>query len=548
VHGGGLYPRTICEQPCFIEYLRRPTVHSRPSVFLTELRFKNSRFKIIQASKFKISILTSLYSHLNTMYTLKINSRKLLADTLTPVNVYLKLRDVYAGSLLLESSDYHGHENSLSIICCDPIAMLQVKGEKISVVWPDKKKTETTISKAGQVQEALTDFVRAFEVDGDVKAPIGIFGYMAYDAVRYFEDVKISGDAQSIPDVLYKVYRYLVVIDHFTNELTLIEGVMDGLEKEKISGGLDGLEQIIYSNRFSTFPFKAQGIEESNVTDEKYKAMVELGIAHCHRGDVFQIVLSRNFQQSFTGDEFNVYRALRSINPSPYLFYFDFGNFKIFGSSPEAQIQIKNGVANIFPIAGTFRRTGNDAEDALVAKRLAEDEKENAEHLMLVDLARNDLSRASSEVKVEVFKEIQYYSHVIHLVSKVSGKLNGGDGGARNGVEQAPPSGAGGLMFDTFPAGTLSGAPKHKAMNLISQIENQNRGFYGGALGFIGFNGDVNLAIMIRTFLSKDNQLISQAGAGVVAKSKPESELMEVNNKLEALRKAVVMAEGLVRY
>jgi anthranilate synthase component 1 len=470
------------------------------------------------------------------MYTINIQTRKLLADTLTPVNVYLKLRDVYAGSLLLESSDYHGHENSLSIICCDPIASFRVQDETIFTQFPDKKKNEVAITNGKQVQQALTDFAGSFAIEGQPpKAPMGLFGYMAYDAVRYLEDVKIDVKKSGIPDVLYRVYRYLVVIDHFTNEMTLLEARTEGLGKENISGGLDGLEQIIFSNRFSTFPFESKSGEASNVTDGEFQDMVKQGIAHCLRGDVFQIVLSRNFKRSFIGDEFNVYRALRSINPSPYLFYFDFGSFKIFGSSPEAQIQISNNVASIFPIAGTFRRTGNDAEDAETAKRLAADEKENAEHLMLVDLARNDLSRASTDVTVEVFKEIQYYSHVIHLVSKVSGKLE-----SQSKAMQ--------LMVDTFPAGTLSGAPKHMAMSLINKIENQNRGFYGGAIGFIGFNGDVNQAIMIRTFLSKDNQLITQAGAGVVAKSKPESELMEVNNKLEALRKAVVMAEGLVRY
>lgn len=470
------------------------------------------------------------------MYTIKIQTRKLLADTLTPVNVYLKLRDVYAGSLLLESSDYHGHENSLSIICCDPIASFRVQDEMIFTQFPDKKKQEVAITNGKQVQQALADFAASFKIEGQPpKAPIGLFGYMAYDSVRYLEDVKIDIKNSGIPDVLYRVYRYLVVIDHFTNEMTLLEAQAEGLAKENISGGLDGLEQIIFSNRFSTFPFESKSGEASNVSDAEFQDMVKQGIAHCLRGDVFQIVLSRNFKRSFIGDEFNVYRALRSINPSPYLFYFDFGSFKIFGSSPEAQIQISNNVASIFPIAGTFRRTGNDAEDAETAKRLAADEKENAEHLMLVDLARNDLSRASKDVTVEVFKEIQYYSHVIHLVSKVSGKLE-----SQSKAMQ--------LMVDTFPAGTLSGAPKHMAMSLINKIENQNRGFYGGAIGFIGFNGDVNQAIMIRTFLSKDNELITQAGAGVVAKSKPESELMEVNNKLEALRKAVVMAEGLVRY
>ena len=467
-------------------------------------------------------------------FTINLKSRKLLADTLTPVNVYLKLRDVYAGSLLLESSDYHGHENSLSIICCDPIASFMVSNEIIVTSYPDKSKKEEKIESGSQVINSLSHFINCFQIPENNNAPIGIFGYMAYDAVRYFEDVKIDIQNSNIPDILYKVYRYLIVIDHFTNELTLIECEMNGLGIERISGGLDGLEQIIYSNRFSTYPFKADEKDTSNVSDAEYQEMVMKGIAHCHRGDVFQIVLSRKFTRNFTGDEFNVYRALRSINPSPYLFYFDFGNFKIFGSSPEAQIQIKKGVASIYPIAGTFKRTGNDAEDADAARRLSLDEKENAEHLMLVDLARNDLSRASNNVTVEVFKEIQYYSHVIHLVSKVSGKL-------------IDPQSSLPLMIDTFPAGTLSGAPKHKAMNLISQFENQNRSFYGGALGFIGFNGEVNQAIMIRTFLSQNNQLISQAGAGVVAKSKPESELAEVNNKLEALRKAIAMGEGLGR-
>lgn len=470
------------------------------------------------------------------MYKITMKSKKLLADTLTPVNVYLKLRDVYAGSLLLESSDYHGHENSLSIICCDPIAGFKVQNETIITQFPDKKTNEVAITSRTQVQQALSNFSKQFAIEGmPPKAPMGLFGYMAYDAVRYFEDVQLAVQSTGIPDIWYRVYRYLVVFDHFTNEMTLVEAQTDGLAKENISGGLDGLEQIIFSNRFSTFPFESKSGEESNVTDDQFQEMVKLGISHCLRGDVFQIVLSRNFKRSFIGDEFNVYRALRSINPSPYLFYFDFGSFKIFGSSPEAQIQIKSNVASIFPIAGTFRRTGNDADDAETAKRLAADEKENAEHLMLVDLARNDLSRASHDVHVEVFKEIQYYSHVIHLVSKVSGKLKNQESAMQ-------------LMVDTFPAGTLSGAPKHMAMSLINKIENKSRGFYGGAIGFMGFNGDVNKAIMIRTFLSKDNQLISQAGAGVVAKSKPESELMEVNNKLEALRKAVTMAETLGRY
>ena len=467
-------------------------------------------------------------------YKLTIQSRRLLADTLTPVNIYLKVRDVFAGSILLESSDYHGHENSLSFICCDPIASFKVQEDIIETRFPDNSKTNEKITARGQVLSRLDEFRQSFIVQqGDQKYnSSGLFGYMTYDSVRYFEDVELRIKEKLIPDIFYKIYRFVIIIDHFSNELILFENVAEDLSTEGKAIGLEKLEKIIYSNRFSTFPFESTQQETSNITDEEFLKLVEMGRSHCFRGDVFQIVLSRRYTSSFKGDEFNVYRSLRSINPSPYLFYFDYVGFKIFGSSPEAQIQIRNGEASIYPIAGTFRRSGNDQEDLVLAGKLAQDEKENAEHLMLVDLARNDLSRDSGEVKVEVFKQIQYYSHVIHLVSKVAGKLH----------KNASPLK---LAIDTFPAGTLSGAPKHKAMTLIDQNEATNRSFYGGAIGFLGFNGDVNLAIMIRTFLSIDNALICQAGAGIVAKSVPQLELQEVNNKLEALRKAIAMAEKL---
>jgi len=457
------------------------------------------------------------------------HSKKLLADTLTPVNIYLKLRDVYAGSFLLESSDYHGEENSLSLICCQPISSFQVLGKEISIQYPDGQNTKEDLASYSDLLDRLDRYRKSFDqqpVDSRYVSA-GLFGYMSYDAVRYFEEVNIEKREQLIPDILYKVFRYVIVIDHFSNEMVLFENRL--IEQE--ASTLDELEKIIFSNRFSTFKFHSKSKQRSNLSDDEYLQLVAAGIDHCKRGDVFQIVFSRRFSSDFQGDEFNVYRALRSINPSPYLFYFDFGGFKIFGSSPEAQIQIKGNEAIIYPIAGTFRRTGDDQQDALLASQLAQDEKENAEHVMLVDLARNDLSRDAAEVNVEIFKETQYYSHVIHLVSKVTGRLQNG----------SPLK----LVADTFPAGTLSGAPKHKAMTLIEQYENVNRGFYGGAIGFMGFNGDFNHAIMIRTFLSKANQLITQAGAGIVARSVPERELQEVNNKLEALHKALLMAEQL---
>lgn len=460
-------------------------------------------------------------------YKLNTHYKKLLADTLTPVNIYLKVRDVFAGSILLESSDYHGRENSLSLICCDPIASFEVQNGKLQMLFPDRTIKELKIEKSN-LPQLLEEFKNSFELDanGNFKS-LGLFGYTAYDAVKYFEDVKIESSATSIPDMVYKLYRYVIVVDHFFNDLKLHEFTFGDQPSS-----LARIEQIIFSNRFSTFKFQANESETSNSTDDEFMEAVDKAKQHCFRGDVFQMVLSRRFTKSFKGDEFNVYRSLRSINPSPYLFYFDYGSFKLFGSSPEAQLQVKSGHAFIYPIAGTFRRTGNDQEDAAIAERLCADEKENAEHIMLVDLARNDMSRNADHVTVEVFKEIQYYSHVIHLVSKVSGKLN-----HESSTLQ--------MFADTFPAGTLSGAPKVMAMNLINKYENVNRGFYGGAIGVIGFDGSLNQAIMIRTFLSKSNQLVYQAGAGIVSKSDREKELQEVNNKLEALRKAIKMAESI---
>ncbi|MBX2894335.1 MAG: anthranilate synthase component I family protein [Cyclobacteriaceae bacterium] len=456
-------------------------------------------------------------------------TRQLLADTITPVNIYLKLRDVFAASVLLESSDYHGNENSLSFICCEPIATFKAANGTAEITMLDATTRQVGLE-GKQLISVFEAFKNSFQVEKVTRYPhAGLFGYIAYNAVQYFEDVKLQSAGPQIPDMMYSLYRYVIVVDHFHNEMTLFEHQPESNQNEST---LPRLEQLINNNRVTTFRFTRTHEEQSNYTDDQFLEIINQGKQHCFRGDVFQIVLSRRFVTGFKGDEFNVYRALRSINPSPYLFYFDYGNFKLFGSSPEAQIQIKNGKAHIYPIAGTFRRSGNDQEDAQLAERLSSDEKENAEHIMLVDLARNDMSRNAESVHVEVFKEIQYYSHVIHLVSKVTGTLR-----TDSSVVQ--------MAADTFPAGTLSGAPKHMAMKLIDQYENVSRSFYGGAIGFLGFDNSFNHAIMIRTFLSKDNQLIYQAGAGVVSKSKAESELQEVNNKLEALRKAVLLAEKI---
>jgi anthranilate synthase component 1 len=466
-------------------------------------------------------------------FTIKTRTRKLLADTITPVSIYLRIRDVFPNSLLLESSDYHGNENSYSFICLKPIAGFEVENGQATETYPDGSRIITSLMDHRTFNTRFKTFLSSFgQAEEQNGAPInGLFGYISYDAVRYFENIKLNAKKipeHQIPDVRYNFYNYIIAINHFQNILHIIENLINGEQ-----GELDRIETILNSRNLAHYSFTPVGQESSNITDVEYKQMVAKGKEHCFRGDVFQIVLSRQYTQRFTGDEFNVYRALRSINPSPYLFYFDYGSYKIFGSSPEAQLKIQNSKACINPIAGTFKRTGDDEMDKQLAQQLSTDLKENAEHVMLVDLARNDLSRHAKNIKVERYREVQFFSHVIHLVSAVTGELQEG-------------SDATDMMTATFPAGTLSGAPKYKAMQLIDQYENQNRGYYGGAIGFLDFNGRFNHAIMIRTFLSKGNMLFYQAGAGIVAISSEESELQEVNHKLGALKSAIEMAGNIV--
>ncbi len=463
-------------------------------------------------------------------YKLYTSHKRLLADTTTPVSIYLRLRDVFPNSVLLESSDYHSRENSLSYVCCDPIAGIVLTGDKLETYFPDGKREQYPLREL-DLKKQVSDFRKQFEStsDNDFKfISNGLFGYFAYETVEHFEDIKlhsVPAPGRNIPLMQYHVYRYIIVIDHFKNELFLLEHRME----KNAPDGLEKIQYLIQNKNFPEYKFSLNGEEKSNFTDEQFIDLVVNVKKHIYRGDVFQIVPSRAFSKPFLGDEFNVYRSLRSINPSPYLFYFDYGDFKLFGSSPEAQLTIKNNEATIYPIAGTFKRTGNDLLDTELAENLKMDVKENAEHVMLVDLARNDLSRHCDKVEVRSFKEIQYYSHLIHMVSKVTGQL-------QDSVDPFD------VVGDTYPAGTLSGAPKYMAMQLIDKFEGQQRGFYSGAIGFMGFNGDFNHAIMIRSFLSQNNVLHYQAGAGIVADSDPQSELNEVNNKIMALRKALEMA------
>lgn len=463
-------------------------------------------------------------------------TRKILADLYTPVGVYMRIRDIYPQSALMESSDYHGTENSRSFIGVHPIASIAVGHGVVTATYPDGRVEEKELPAFGEgkgeecklaISKAFNNFIQAFHVEGEGSECCGLYGFTTFNAVRYFENIPVKDttmEKNDAPDIYYIMYKNIIVFDHFNNTMQLITL---GEEAE-----LDALMKAINKANVKPYDFHPVGETTSTLTDEEHKANIRRCIHHCLRGDVFQIVVSRRFVQKYEGDDFKLYRALRSINPSPYLFYFDFGGFRIFGSSPETHNRIVGDNAFIDPIAGTTKRTGNMEQDRKAAEFLRNDPKENAEHVMLVDLARNDLSRNCHGVKVDFYKDMQFYSHVIHLVSRVSGTLD----------EQADHIKA---FIDTFPAGTLSGAPKVRAMQIISELEPHNRGAYGGCIGFIGLNGDLNQAIVIRTFISRNGELWFQAGSGVVAKSNDQYELEECNNKLGALTKAIHIAEEL---
>ena len=453
-----------------------------------------------------------------------------MGDLHTPVSLYLKIRDAFPQSALLESSDYNANENSKSFIGLQPIANIDINRGECIEVFPDGSRATTTLTEQFTISDALTSYISKFSIEGQSTDTCGLFGYTTFNCVKYTDNIIIKESREErndAPDMRYILYKYFMVFDHQNDELTLIE-----LLAEDEESSMGRVESLINARNFASYNFYKEGEEWSTISDDEFKENVRQGINHCKEGDVSQIVLSRRFVQNFSGDDFKVYRALRTINPSPYLFYFDFGGFRIFGSSPETHCQIKGEEISIDPIAGTAKRTGNLQEDMAAAEKLKLDPKENDEHMMLVDLARADLSLNAHNVKLDFLRQVQYYSHVIHLVSRVSATLNQD----ANKIK---------AFFDTFPAGTLSGAPRTTAMQLISDIEIHNRGAYGGCIGFIGLNGDVSQAITIRTFVSRNNQLWYQAGAGVVLQSTDEGELQEVNNKLNALKNAINLAASI---
>jgi len=468
-------------------------------------------------------------------YHIHTKHKQYLADVHTPVAIYNKLRDIYPGSLLFESADYHDRSDNKSFICLEPIAEFSAKRNAYQIQFPDELLEKGQATESREILSKLKHFVGSFKATAS-ELPLntqGIWGYSSFESVQYMEDIDLGSNREEVkdnPDLMYQFFRFIIIFDHFKKELFIVE---HGVNSEPTDeNGIDRIHSIIQSNNFTHFHFQTEGEVKSNLTDDEYRTMVSRGVAHCKRGDTFQVVLSRAFQQKYKGDDFTLYRCLRSVSPSPYLFYLDYGDFKIFGSSPESQLQVHGGVAAINPIAGTVKRGVNMEEDRQKADSLKNNPKEMSEHVMLVDLARNDLSKNNEAVEVETYAEVQYFAQVIHMVSKVSGKVDA----AKTGLD---------IYSDTFPAGTLSGAPKYRAMQIIAENEKTTRNFYGGAVGFFGFDGSVNTAIIIRSVLVKNNTLVYQAGAGIVSDSTPEGELQEVFHKVRSIQMAIQKANEL---
>jgi len=455
---------------------------------------------------------------------------QLLCDTKTPVSLFLALRDNYSSPLLLESSDYNSKSNHYSYLCFEPLASISIHQNKLKMSINGELENKILENSSEAINTSFNNFISSFQFEDNlIEQQKGVFGYCSFNIASLSHELKFKNSETEIPELLYHLYSLILVFNHSTNELTIYS---HEYSLEKADFNLNEIQDKINLNKHHVYPFSAIDEEKSNLTDTEFLSNIKQAKLNCKLGEVFQLVISRRFVQFYKGDDFNVYRALKKINPSPYLFYFDTGSFRIFGSSPEAQLKINNGETEIHPIAGTYKRTGNDVFDIEKSKELLDDEKENAEHIMLVDLARNDLNKYSKNVKVKSLKQIQLYSHVIHMVSKVTGQL-------RNEFKPFD------VLTGTFPAGTLSGAPKHRALELIDEIENTSRSFYGGTIGFVGQKSELNQAIIIRSFLSKNNQLVFQAGAGVVESSIEENELQEVYNKTNALRLAIKEASKL---
>jgi len=464
---------------------------------------------------------------------------KVTADLLTPVLAYLKLRKKEGHCFLLESVEGIGRLARYSFIGVNPSKVITNYGLEISIL-ENGRQTGCKMNLFDYLKEMMTS-VRAAKVEELPDFTGGIVGYLGYENIALVEDVIHFRDKNHFgtPDAVFGLYDTIIAFDHYKHQIILITNVSldKNTNREKIfrqakeelhERWIQLLEPIEFRS-----DFEIRLDETENGENDKFIDNVRAGKKNIEEGDIFQIVLSRRFQATYSGDLLNVYRALRIINPSPYMYFIELGgNFTIIGTSPEDLLNVKNRKATILPIAGTRKRGQTPDEDSQLEEDLRKDPKELAEHVMLVDLARNDLGRISqfNTVRVVENMSVHRFSHVMHLVSRVEGILSEN----KDCID---------ALMAAFPAGTLTGAPKIRAIQLIESYEKIRRNVYGGAIGYIDFNGNLDMCIAIRTLFAKGSTLYWQAGAGIVADSDPQMELKEIENKSAVLLSALKYAE-----
>jgi len=453
---------------------------------------------------------------------------KVNADQLTPISIYYSLKG--EKKFLLETVYSEGVIGRYSFIGADPYLEIKSYGEDIVI---------TKNSKIKKYKGRVLDYVKEhmdpqYEAAGlSTSFAGGAVGYVGYDVIRQYEKLPlINKDEINVPETYLMFYKTFICYDHFEHKMSIVYNVLPGDEEEYeiIVSKLKTLDSMVKENS-GVYEFKEADINkelQSNVTKDKFCSLVEKAKEYIKAGDIFQVVLSQRLKFKTSSNPFDVYRRLRSKNPSPYLFYIDFGDFQTAGSSPESLVTVNGDTVRTNPIAGTRTRGKNFEEDIKLKTELLEDEKEKAEHIMLVDLGRNDIGRISEfgTVKLDRFMEVDFYSHVMHIVSMVSGKLK------KNLT-----------CFDALssclPVGTVSGAPKIRAMEIIDELEESKRGIYAGAVGYFSYNGDMDTCIAIRTILFKDEYAYVQAGAGIVYDSVPECEYMETLNKAMGMKEVI---------
>lgn len=476
------------------------------------------------------------YLDLSREYNLVPVTVEYVADTETPITLYLKLLD-QGPSCLLESVEGGQYLGRYSFIALDPIVTFRSAGGDGALVFPDGRAENVSGPPLKTLREIMQSF-RVPERENNLRFWGGAVGFTAYDAVRSLE--KLPGtpvDELQMPDCIYFFPSTVVIFDHVRHTVTLSVNLpLDGEDPCVVyKRAVSKLKQIRDKLQRSipyTGEFTLQGAIKEDLSDDEFVQRVQRAQEYIRAGDIIQVVLSRRYALNFDGDDFAIYRRLRSVNPSPYMYYFNLGDIKVIGSSPEMLVRVENETVTTCPIAGTRPRALDPEEDRRLAGELLDDEKERAEHLMLVDLGRNDLGRVSvpGTVKVPRFMEVDYYSHVMHIVSRVEGIL-------------APDKDALDALAACFPAGTVSGAPKVRAMEIIDELEPNRRGIYAGAVGYLGFNGNMDTAIAIRTMVIKGNTIYIQAGAGIVADSQPQRECEEIASKARAMFKTLGVSE-----